>query len=683
MVEAIISGTRNHWPQLDGVRALAIAGVVAYHLGYLPGGWVGVDIFFVLSGYLITSILLATHGHPLKRLKGFWGRRTRRLLPAILLLLLVLSAYSWVGGAGLIPEQLRAPELATLFYTANWQQIVAGHGYFAQYSAPTPLQHTWSLAIEEQYYLLWPLLLAGLLLLTGSGRSRRRRAALIVVTLSLAAMSAVWMGFAAHLYGANRAYLGTDTRAWELLLGGAMAMAWPPGRPLRRRTWWAVAAAVGLAGVAVGASIAGGPPGWVWDGGLEAIAICAALLIVGSVGAPGGPVARFLTLDLLCWVGLISYSLYLWHWPVIVLMTPDTTGLSGVTLLVARLAAMLAAACTSYYLIERPMRRLDWRRLARGLRVPVPGFAMAGAALTAVLIVVATVGPPVASSASVSTVALPGSSLPEGAHLDLAPASSAHPYRVWMLGDSVMYDSSLGVQAALQSTGEMSVVMNSAFPGWGLSLDRGWPSDAEHIIATYHPQVVMGTWSWDNQLAAEEPQAYLQRLEAAIRVLLTPGNGVQAVVLIEFPQTGPPLDITDPAAGAAAWRRQSEQEHVWNDLARQATMAFPGHALYLPTNQLFAPDGRYYAWFRTPGGKWIRARKIDNTHMCPYGAAEFGALVTEELTGQLKLAPMQPGWSTGAWTKAPRYDHPAGVCPDDQPPSGYQGVPVPGLASSS
>jgi peptidoglycan/LPS O-acetylase OafA/YrhL len=683
MQEANISSTRDHWPQLDGVRALAIAGVVAYHLGYLPGGWVGVDVFFVLSGYLITSILLSTHGHPLARLKGFWGRRTRRLLPAIVLLLLVLCAYSWVGGAGLIPEQLRAPALATLFYSANWQEIVAGHGYFAQYSAATPLQHTWSLAIEEQYYLLWPLLLAGLLLITGSGRSPRRRAALIAGTLSLAAASAVWMGFAAHLYGTNRAYLGTDTRAWELLLGGAMAMAWPPGSPLRRGARWSVAAVVGLAGVALGASIAGGPPGWVWDGGLEAIAICAAFLIVGSVRAPSGPVARFLTLDVLCWVGVISYSLYLWHWPVIVLMTPGTTGLSGVTLLAARLAAMLAAACASYYLVERPLRRLDWRRLAQGFRLPVPGFAMAGAAATALLILVATVGPPVVRSAPVATASLPTSGLPEAAHLHLAAASPAHPYRIWMMGDSVMYDSSLGVQAALESTGEMSVVVNTAFPGWGLTLDHSWASDARRIIATYHPQIIMGTWSWDNQLAAEEPQAYLQRLEAAIRDLLTPGNGVEAVVLLEFPQTGPPLAITDSAAGAAAWPRQSDQEHGWNDLARQATMAFPGRALYLPTSQVFAPGGRYYAWFRTPGGKWIRARKVDNTHMCPYGAAEFGALVTVELTAQLRLAPMRPGWSTRAWTTAARYDTPAGVCPNDQPPSGYQGIAVPGSGSSS
>ena len=208
--------------------------VVAYHLGYLPGGWLGVDTFFVLSGYLITSMLLVVERPP-GNVLAFWGRRARRLLPAVLVLLLVLSVYALVGGPGLVPAQLRSPALATLFYVANWQQIAAGHSYFAQFTAVSPLQHTWSLAIEEQYYLVWPLLIAAILYVVGRRRWSRR--ALLGATLTLAVASAVWMGVAAHHFGPNRAYLGTDTRAWELLLGGAAAMIWPPGRAgTRRRT---------------------------------------------------------------------------------------------------------------------------------------------------------------------------------------------------------------------------------------------------------------------------------------------------------------------------------------------------------------------------------------------------------------------------------------------------------------
>ncbi len=161
---------RRYVPQFDGVRALAISAVVAYHLGYLRGGWVGVDVFFVLSGYLITSLLLA-NDRPPGNLVAFWGRRARRLLPAVLVLLVALSVYAWAGGPGLVPAQLRAPALATLFYVANWQQIVAGHNYFAQYLAVSPLQQMWSLAIEEQYYLIWPLVLVAV---TAATRARPR-----------------------------------------------------------------------------------------------------------------------------------------------------------------------------------------------------------------------------------------------------------------------------------------------------------------------------------------------------------------------------------------------------------------------------------------------------------------------------------------------------------------------------
>jgi len=218
---------KRYEPQWDGIRAVAITLVVAFHLGYLPGGWVGVDTFFVLSGYLITSMLLAVDRPP-GNVLAFWGRRARRLLPAVLVLLLVLSVYALVGGPGLVPAQLRAPALATLFYVANWQQIAAGHSYFAQFTAVSPLQQTWSLAIEEQYYLVWPLLMAAILFVVGRRRWSGR--ALLGATVTLAVASAVWMGVAAHHFGANRAYLGTDTRAWELLLGGAAAMVWPPGR---------------------------------------------------------------------------------------------------------------------------------------------------------------------------------------------------------------------------------------------------------------------------------------------------------------------------------------------------------------------------------------------------------------------------------------------------------------------
>jgi peptidoglycan/LPS O-acetylase OafA/YrhL len=668
---------RRYVPQFDGVRALAICAVVAFHLGYLRGGWVGVDVFFVLSGYLITGLLLAADRLPGSPV-SFWGRRAKRLLPAVLILLAVLSAYAWAGGAGLVPAQLRAPALATLFYVANWQQIVAGHDYFARFLSTSPLQQMWSLAIEEQYYLVWPLLLAAVTAVTRSRRPSRRGRILLGVTVALGVASAVWMGVAAHRFGPNRAYLGTDTRAWELLMGGAAATVWPLGReatPGSRRVWSALAV-VGLAGVAVGASVASGPPEWIWDGGLVAIAGCATAVVVGSARAPAGPVARVLALRPLVWVGLISYSLYLWHWPVIVLMNPTSTGWTGWPLLVARLATMVALSCASYTLIERPLRRLDWAGLHRRLHVPTVGFAGVGVVVTAAIIVAGTVGPPPATSGSVAAALPAPARTVTRVHPLLTPVAG-QPYRAWIFGDSVMVDSSLGITAALQATGDVSVVVNSTIPGWGLTTDTTWPGEVADTLAQSRPQLAIGTWSWDFQTAQADPAGYRALLERFIAALLAPPDGVGLVALLQFPPTGPADSLTDPVARRQDWTTRTALATAWDDAARQAVAAFPGRAVYLTDQQLFAPDGWFLTWMRTPQHRWVRARKLDNTHMCPYGAAQFGALVTGELTPLLGLGPMKPGWEFGPWTQDPRYDDPPGACPDDQPPPGYRGLPVP------
>ncbi len=584
--------TRERYvPQFDGIRALAISAVVAYHLGYLPGGWVGVDVFFVLSGYLITSLLLAGTGRQ-DRLSAFWGRRAKRLLPAVLVLLVALSVYAWAGWVGLVPAQLRAPALATLFYVANWQQIVAGHSYFARYLAVSPLQQTWSLAIEEQYYLVWPVVLLGAALVTRRLPGRTSRAAVLGITIVLAVASAIWMGVAAHHYGANRAYLGTDTRAWELLLGGGAAMVWPRGAEegsVHRRTTWSVASGLGLAGVVLGASVAGGPPSWVWDGGLVAIAACATAVVVGVTRARRGIVAGALAFGPLRWLGLISYSLYLWHWPVIVLMTPAAVGWSGWPLLLARLGTMVALSCASYYLVERPLRRADWTAWAHRLRLPTVGVAAVGVAATAMVIVAGTVGPPPATSGQVAAATTAGAT--NTASVRLPPAPPGQPWRAWIFGDSVMVDSSLGITAALQATDDVSVVLDDSVPGWGLSTDPSRVADVGKILAQSHPQVAIGFWSWDDQVARADPVGYRTELERFLAAMLMPG-GVELAVLVQFPQPGPSDSITDAAARLRTWRSETADTDAWNAVARQAVAAFPGHALFLTTDQLFAPGGQ-------------------------------------------------------------------------------------------
>jgi peptidoglycan/LPS O-acetylase OafA/YrhL len=690
--------TSRYWPSLDGVRGVAIALVVAYHLGYLGGGWIGVDVFFVLSGFLITSLLLDERTRSgIVRLRAFWARRARRLLPALLVLVVAIAVYAWAGGTAVVPAQLRSPAVATLFYFANWQQVIAGHSYFAQFQAPSPLQHTWSLAIEEQYYLLWPLLFLALARLL---RSRPVRV-LVFPMAALAAASALWMGVAAHVFGADRAYLGTDTRAWELLLGGMGAVILASPRPsVPRPRTWALSTAVAAAVVATGVAFAAGPPAWVWDGGLVAVAAGALVVVMGCAAHPDGPVARALSWRPLRGLGLISYSLYLWHWPVIVVLSQSTTGLSGSSLLTVRLAVMLGASVASYFLVERPLRRANWSGWRRRTLVPATACGVVGIVLAATVPpVVAAAGlvrqPPAAgamrpatspgSPATTSTTTVPApvsaTSSPLSALADAQVVSSADPLRVWLFGDSVMADSAPGITAALQATGDAKVVADSAFGGWGLTSDPNFVNDSARVIAQYHPQVVIGTWSWDDLLARLSPGAYLIKLTQALQAVLSPGNGVELVVLLQFPQTGPSPLIVDPTAQRAAWASQDQQQTEWNNVARAAVQLFPGRALYLQTQSLFAPGDRFFAWNKTSSGAWLRARKVDNTHMCPFGAAEFGSLLVNELTPVLELAPMSPGWELGAWTHDANYNDPVGSCPDDQPPPGYDGVSVPGPPS--
>jgi peptidoglycan/LPS O-acetylase OafA/YrhL len=691
---------RQYWPALDGVRAVAIVAVVTYHLGHLGGGWLGVDVFFVLSGYLITTLLLselASRGRV--GLRRFWARRARRLLPAVLLLLFVLGVYAWVGGPGLTPAQLRSPALATLFYVANWQQIAFSHNYFASFTAPTPLLHTWSLAIEEQYYLCWPLLVVAVTALTRRWRSRHRDAvrpafasgaprALVAVTALLLVASAVGMGVTAHLVSVNRAYLGTDTRAWELLLGGLAASLVPPVPSARRQRWWGAGTVVAAAGLAAaialsktsGASAL--PPMWVWDGGLVATGCCVTALITGSVRAPQGPLARVLSLGPVRWLGRVSYSLYLWHWPVIDLVTPTTIGLAGWQLLAVRLGLMAGATCTSYYLVERPLRRADWSRWWRRAIVPL-AIGATGAVLLA-----ATVTPPPAQTAQLAGAAK-GRATESSAAGPITPSSigriglaptKTDPLRVWILGDSVMFDSSPGITAALQATGRATVVTNSSFGGWGLTTATSWPEASQQIIEQYHPQMVLGTWSWDDTEASLDPKAYETLLHQALATWLAPGNGIKLVVLLQFPQRGPspPSEIDPLATTLKAWALETRQQDAWNAIAKRVVLDFPGHAEYLSTNQLFAPDGRFLTWFRTPQGTWVRARKLDQTHMCPYGAAEFGLLIVNDLNRSLHLGQPFSGWQYRAWTANPTFNDPPGACPNDQPPAHYRGELVPG-----
>jgi peptidoglycan/LPS O-acetylase OafA/YrhL len=354
---------------LDGVRALAVLAVLATHAGipFLPGGFVGVDVFFVLSGFLITSLLydeLVVTGRI--DLGGFWTRRARRLLPAALVMIAAVVAARPL----FVPDSvaaLRGDAIATALWSGNWRWALQGTNYFAQSGTPSPLQHTWSLAVEEQFYLLWPILLLA------CGVVRRRR----LLTLSLAgvAASALATYVLARVASPGRVYFGTDTRAQELLVGAALAALlaptwrWRATDPLGiaspqlagRRPLPLLLSLGGLAALIGVATAADGAPGEFRHGLLLLTALAAAALVAGVVLDSGQPVARLLSTRLLVGIGRISYGLYLWHWPVYLALDGERTGLHGYLLAALRAGVTALLAGASFVLIERPAQRLRVR----------------------------------------------------------------------------------------------------------------------------------------------------------------------------------------------------------------------------------------------------------------------------------------------------------------------------------
>ena len=210
-------GRMQHQPALDGLRGAAVAGVLLFHAGHLRGGYLGVDAFFVLSGFLITSLLLAEGARTgTVALGAFWARRARRLLPALLAVLAFVAVYSLVVASAAERTTIRGDGLATLGYFANWRAIFSGTDYWALFGSPSPLEHTWSLAIEEQFYLVWPLLLVAI-----TAAPRR----VLALAGGLAIASFVWMQVLYDPASPSRVYFGTDTRLASILIGAALA-AW-------------------------------------------------------------------------------------------------------------------------------------------------------------------------------------------------------------------------------------------------------------------------------------------------------------------------------------------------------------------------------------------------------------------------------------------------------------------------
>ncbi|MFM7755460.1 MAG: acyltransferase family protein, partial [Actinomycetota bacterium] len=344
---------RQRIPGLDGLRALAVVAVLLFHLrvDIARGGFLGVSLFFTLSGYLITRLLLEEHrGTGTIALVPFWGRRLRRLMPAALVTLAAVTVAALAFDV-FESSTVRGDLWAALGYVANWRFMSASTSYADLFvSAPSPVVHFWSLAIEEQFYFVFPVVLLALL-----GRRGRRRTALIGLgVLWVASVSSALVGASD-----NVVYYGLHTRAAELLTGALVALVLAdgsrrPGGTLHTRLANG-AVTVALAGFVALVITTDTGDRWLYRGGLAAVSLLSVILVVG-VQSPG-PWQWLAERRQVVAIGELSYGLYLVHWPVFLILDADRTGLDGVALAGLRLAVTWAVAWTMAAAIERPIRR--------------------------------------------------------------------------------------------------------------------------------------------------------------------------------------------------------------------------------------------------------------------------------------------------------------------------------------
>jgi peptidoglycan/LPS O-acetylase OafA/YrhL len=656
-VEVGLRGQRMpHLLGLDGLRGLAVIGVLLFHGGFTwaKGGFLGVSTFFTLSGFLITNLLVREFDTSSTIALGrFWTRRFRRLLPAALVAIGLVGLVWWRIGT---PEQLhglRADMIGALAYMANWRFYFAGTSYANLFSAPSPLQHFWSLAIEEQFYLFFPPIAWGVLKLGG----RRLLAGLLATALAVSVVLELWLG-----NNIDRVYYGTDTRAAELLFGCLLAVWWSgrQARPTGRhghadsgRTLTAVADVAGI--VALLAMFA------TWalaeqtstklsHGGFPLYALGTTVIIYAATRP--GVVARILSVPILRWAGLVSYGLYLYHWPIFLFLDKERTGLSTTPLFVVRIAVTLVVALASYFLLEQPIRRGTMIKTGRQLIVA----GLAGAVV-------------VATTAFVVTLHTPQSQIPYANQNfgDQAPTvEQASPGQtvvvdgpvatsVVYFGDSSAKDASPAISAMFQSAGTQTF-LNASGAGFGLTNPKlDWRGLFADNVSKYPPNlVVMMEGFWDRDyLAANGEAAYEAVLEEAVQKATANGG---KVVWIGMVTGGKYLDA--PV----------------NDVARRVAERHPDTVTYVDVQDaLRIPDGATVVeaapgseeWprsYRAADGTVVMLRKPDGWHFCPVGAERVAAAVNQAVSGIGWMPVAAAGWQDGAWRQSDLYNDPKGGC---------------------
>ncbi len=628
---------RGHLKALDGLRGLAVLAVLAYHAGlrWAPGGLLGVDVFFVLSGFLITSLLVSEWNRTgTIGLGSFWGRRARRLLPALFVLLAGVAAYAWFVAGSDELHRIRLDALSSLGYVANWRFVASSQGYFAHTGVQSPLLHTWSLAVEEQFYVIWPIV--SVLVLRRFGVRALGRLAGWGALASAGLMAFLYHSGASS----SRLYYGTDTRAQALLVGAFLAVAGSkladrPRAVGRGDTWPWVFPALGVAGMGLLAwawTQVGGESPLLYQGGFLLVALATAAVILASALQPRGVLARALSWGPLAYVGRISYGLYLYHWPLFLWLDHARTGLSGNELLLARLGATAAISVASFHLLESPIRARRWfGALTERLSLSSALVLVAG------IVVAATAAPSLASAMPSGPLHSSGAQVPA--------LALAHPVNVMVLGDSVGLTLSLGLSVNDHARGvaiDGKAVLGCDFdPATQVKWDghvtqansqcKHWPSTWAGLVRADNPDVVllvMGRWEtydrlyngrWTDITQADFAAHLTDELRQAVGILSAQGA---VVGLATLPYMSPP----ERADGGIWPENLASRVDAYNRIVRNVARAMPVKARVIDVNAILCPEGHF-----TSAINGVAVRWSDGIHVLIPG----GELVGDRILPQL------------------------------------------------
>ena len=625
---------------------------MAFHSG-VPGldvgGYFGVDAFFVLSGFLITLILLQEWNRSQAiRLGRFYAGRARRLIPGLLVMLISVALFvAFVAPAGQYPG-FRDDALSVLGYFSNWHFLSTGANYFARTAAPSLLTHTWSLAIEEQFYLIWPPIVVAVLWLT---RLQRSRGLTVLLCLSLGGVLAS-CGWMAHLYRAGatqtRLYYGTDTHAQSILVGCALAVVLtmikerrglkslvPMARSAKVRQVLSIVGVVAAFGLAWQWTHVGNSDPFAYQGGYLLGALLTALVLASVSCAPSGPLAVVLSMRWLRYVGTISYGMYLWYFPVFQYVDGSRTGQTGLELFAIRVAVDMAIATCSFFLVERPVRLGTFFRLQRPDRVlqwRSLGVLVMTVTATAVVVTVTTTGTsaPIRDPVALAAAASPARAFTLLRHGQTTASAATPVTRVLIIGDSTAL--TLGFGLPPTGSGWHTAIDNVGVEACGLAIgsvvrsdgvvgpygppcesstpgSEQWPAKLSGYVASDQPDVVAllaGRWEvvdtlYDGRWTNILDPAFRDYIEQQLRLVVQIGTSSGAhMVLLTAPcySTGEQPDGTPWPEDSAA------RLTAYNDLLYQVAAEDPSKVSVIDLNAIVCPGGTFHS---TLDGVTIRA----------------------------------------------------------------------------